>query len=472
MPAIITDKLKRNFSQLIFDENQGVTLGDSNNYFYIGVGHSQSYQTDDNTDVTINPRNTERDRRLFRYNLQSVKAVEAFSFVVPLTDWSINTVYPSFNDNIIGQPTPSYYVRTADNNVYVCIRQGKDSNGTAVVSQYQPDHTNTSLPIETDGYVWKYMYTITTADANRFLTANFMPVKFVDSAAATSPEAPQKAVQDAAVEGQIIGYRVEPGNAVYSSAPSLTVRGDGSGAKAHAILDAAGSLAAAEIGDSATVGTGAGAGGNVSLTSAMGSSYNKAYVKVDETNLTSGTNAKVYPIFAEAGGLGADMRTDLRSNSLMFNIKPEGDVDGTWIVDNEYRQIGLIKNLLDSASGNLFTGTQGTATKKIVLTTRITGGLNWADDVTINGESDASAWIDFFDDSATIWYHQDEETGFVPFYAGETVTISGKSGSFTIDSIQQPDIDIFSGEVLFLNNQAKISRDPDQTEDIKVVVKL
>jgi hypothetical protein len=151
MPAIITDKLKRNFSQLLFDENQGDTLGDSNNYFYVAVGHSQSYQTDDNTDVTINPRNTERDRRLFRYNLQSVKAVEAFSFVVPLTDWTTNTVYPAFNDNIVGQPTPSYYIRTADNNVYVCIRQGKDSNGTAVVSQYQPDHTNTSLPIVPSG---------------------------------------------------------------------------------------------------------------------------------------------------------------------------------------------------------------------------------------------------------------------------------------------------------------------------------
>ena len=468
MPAIITDKLKRTFSQLIFDENQGTTLGDSNNYFYIGVGHSQIWQTDDNTDVTPTPANSERDRRLFRYNLQSVKAVEAFSFVVPLTDWTTNTIYPAYNDAIVGQPTPSYYVRTADNNVYVCIRQGKDSFGAAVVSQTQPDHTNTSLPIETDGYVWKYMYTITTADANKFLTSNFMPVKFVDSAAPTAPEAPQKAVQDASVVGQIIGYRVDAGNAVYSSAPTLTVRGDGSGAKAHGILDAANKLAAVEIGDSAQVGT----TGFPSINSQMGSGFNQAYVKVDQTNLTSGTNAKVYPIIAPDNGIGADMRTDLRSNSIMFNIKPEGSVDGTWVVDNEYRQIGLLKNLLDSSNGNLFTETQGTAAKKLVMTTRITGGLNWADDVTVNGESDASAWIDYFDDSATIWYHQDEETGFVPFRAGETVTISGKTGSFTVDTIEARDIDIFSGELLFLNNQAKIARDADQTEDIKVVIKL
>lgn len=472
MPAIITDKIKRQFVQQVFDQNQGTTLGDSNNYFYIGVGHSQVWQTDDNTDVTVNPRNTERDRKLFRYNLQAVKAVEAFSFVVPLTDWTINTTYPAFNDNIVGQPTPSYYVRTADNNVYVCIRQGKNEFGVAQVSQYVPDHTDTTLPIEDDGYVWKYMYTITTADANRFLTSNFMPVKFVDSAAPTDPEAPQLAVQNAAVAGQIVGYRVDAGNAVYSAAPTLTVRGDGSGAKAHAILDATSKLAAVEIGDSATVGTGAGAGGNVSLASAMGSNYNEAYVSVDPSNLTSGTNAKVYPIFAPGDGFGADARTDLRSTSIMFNIKPEGNVSGKWVVDNEYRQVGLLKNLLDSSNGNLFTDTQGSALKKIVLTAPITGGLNWADDVTISGDSNAQGWIDYFDDSATIWFHQNEETGFVPFRGGETVTISGKTGSFTIDNIQDRDFDIYSGELLFLNNQSKIARDPDQTEDVKVVIKL
>lgn len=472
MVAIITDKIKRQFAQQIFDENQGTNLGDSNNYYHIGVGHSQSWQVSDNTDVVVSPSNTERDRRLFRYNIQSVKAVEAFSFVVPLTDWTTNTIYPAYNDNISGQPTPSYYVRTPDNNVYVCIRQGKNSFGSAVVSQFVPDHTNTSLPIEDDGYIWKYMYTITTADANRFLTSNFMPVKFVDSAAPTDPEAPQKAVQDFAVQGQIIGYRVVPNTGVYSSAPTLTVKGDGAGAKAHGILDATGKLSAVEVGDSATVGAATGAGANVTINSVLGSGYNQASVVVDQSNLTSGVNADVFPIFSDDTGLGGDARTDLRSTSIMFNIKPIGNVENKWIVDNEYRQVGLLKNIKDSANGTLFTVSQGLGLKQLILTDRITGGLSWADDVTINGDSNAKAYIDFFDDSATLWYHQNEDTGFTPFRDGETVTISGKTGSFTVQSRVGPEFDRFSGELLFLNNQAKISRDADQTEDIKVVIKL
>ena len=177
-------------------------------------------------------------------------------------------------------------------------------------------------------------------------------------------------------------------------------------------------------------------------------------------------------IFSPTGGLGADARTDLRSTNMMFNIKPEGNVNNKWVVDNEYRQVGLLKNLLDSAAGTKFQLTEGLGLKQLVLTAPITGGLSWADDVTVSGDSNAQAWIDFFDDSATIWYHQDEETGFTPFRTGETITISGKTGSFTIGDRVVPDIDVFSGELLFLNNQAKIARDADQTEDIKIVIKL
>jgi hypothetical protein len=85
---------------------------------------------------------------------------------------------------------------------------------------------------------------------------------------------------------------------------------------------------------------------------------------------------------------------------MMFNIKPEGNVNNKWVVDNEYRQVGLLKNLLDSAAGTKFQLTEGLALKQLVLTAPITGGLSWADDVTINGDSNAQAWIDFFDDSA------------------------------------------------------------------------
>lgn len=473
MTAIITDAIKKQFAQQLFDQNAGTNIGDSDNYYYIAVGRSQQWQPEANTDVPPTPVNTEREQRVFRYDMQSVKAVESYSFVVPLFDWSANTVYSAFNDNVSGQPSQSYYVRTDDNNVYLCVRSGKNSIGTPQISTVKPDHTDTSLPIETDGYVWKYMYTISTSDANKFLTSAFMPVKFVDSADAFSPYFGQYTVQNAAVPGQIVGYRVVQKGGVYTSAPALTVVGNGTGAKARAILNTAGGIEAVEVGDSA----------NAPLLSNMGSGYSYASVSISGTNLVSGgTTAKIVPIFAHKNGLGADATNDLRSTAIMFNIKPEGTVSDKWVVDQGYRQIGVLRNPLQYDSDGKFTGTQGIALKRMKLTASAgdaipTNGyaISFANDVKITGStSSAQAWLDFYDDSDTLWYHQDETTGFKAFQNSETITVEGYSAStLTLDSAAIPgDIDVFSGDLLFINNFAEVSRDRGQTEDIKVVIKL
>ena len=100
MVAIITDQLKKVLVQDLFDENEGTNVGDSNNHYYITVGRSQSWQPADNTDVSPTPVNTERERRLLRYNMQSSIAINNFSFVIPLKDWSANSIYSQYNDNV------------------------------------------------------------------------------------------------------------------------------------------------------------------------------------------------------------------------------------------------------------------------------------------------------------------------------------------------------------------------------------
>jgi hypothetical protein len=468
MTAIITDALKKQLTQTIFDENEGVNLGDSNNYYYIGVGRSQVWGPDtvnptDNTPTLQADDNTLRQQRLFRYSMQSVKRVEAFSFAVPLRDWSSGAVYRQFSDNIAGQPSQSFYVRTDDNNVYLCVRQGKTAEGASRVSTAKPDHTDTSLPIETDGYVWKFLYTISTADANRFLTDLFMPVKFVDSASPTSPDAPQKAVQDAAVPGQIIGYRVTNANKVFTTAPKLTVVGNGSGARAKAILSATKTLAAVEVDDS---------NGTASVNDRMGSGYDYANVLIQGVAADS---AEVVPVFGPKGGLGADPRNDLRSTHIMFNIKPEGkEENNTWLVENSYRQIGLLKNITAYNSATKFTGTSGLALKTMKASTDLGAGLVFTGSKLLTQSSTgAKGWLDYFDDSSTFWYHQDEYTGFTPFSDNVQVNVEDY-GDISVDSANVPgDIDIFSGDLLFIDNRANpVPRAEIGAEDIKVVVRL
>jgi hypothetical protein len=166
----------------------------------------------------------------------------------------------------------------------------------------------------------------------------------------------------------------------------------------------------------------------------------------------------------------------------MFNVKPEGTVDDTWIVDNDYRQVGLLKNITQYDSTAAFTGTSGISLNRMTLTSKPGDGdptngygINFGNSIEITGaDSNAKGWLDFYDDSSTLWYHQDEFTGFTPFRNGETITVEGYTASvLTLDLANiTPDVDKFSGDLLFINNFGKVSRDRAQTEDIKLVIKL
>lgn len=466
MTAIISDKIKRHFLDRLFNEATGTRIGDSDNYYYIGIGRSQTWQNDGLTDVTVSPSNHEREERTFRYNLQSVKAVEAFSYVVPVDEWSANTQYTQYNDNVVGTPAVPYFVRTNTNNVYLCIRTGKDELGNVQVSTVKPDHTDTSLPIETDGYVWKYMYTISVGDANSFLTSTYMPVKLIDSAAPTDPYYAQSLIQAAAVPGQIIGYRVANGGQGYDSSDTVTVVGNGSGAKARLVVSS-GVITAVEVGDSANVGN----SGYPSLVSAMGSGYDYANIRI--TSAGGNDSAEIIPIFAHENGLGADPREDLRATAMMFHIKPEGTVNDTFVTGNQdYRQVGLIKNIKDSAGGTTFTGTSGIALNRLTVTSTIPFAFDFSDNIKMTGDSNATAWIDYIEDS-TIWYHQDEFTGFTPFRSGETIDIASGTYTRTVDLHNiAPNVDKYSGDVYFVSNDAAQPRTTASTDDIKLVIQL
>ena len=444
MPAIITDRLKKQFIQDIYDGAE-----DSATYYYIGIGRSEDW---DSADITPTPVNRSRDDKLFRHSLQSVISASAYSFVVPRYNWTSGTTYSAFSDNVSGQP--SYYVITDENKVYLCIRQGKDTNGTAVVSTVQPDHTDTSLTEEVDGYVWKYLYTVTTSAANSYLTANFFPVKFVDSAAPVDPDFQQFVIQNAATSKPIVGYRVINAGTGYTSDPTVSVVGDGSGAGARAVVTTTGVIGAIEVDDSA--------GGFP-----LGVGYNSANVVISGGG---GTGAAAVPIYGPPGGLGADPRDDLKSVAIMFNVKPAGTVNGDFIINNDFRQIGLIRNPTQYDSAAAFTDTQGRALRAMNLSS-ITGTFA-ADDVITGGTSTASAVIDYFDGASQLWYHQNEDTGFIAFEDGESVTTAVASA--TADSAAvAPELDPYSGDLLYIDNRTQsISRSVTQTEDIKIVIQL
>ena len=465
MAATITAEMKRRF----IDEFKNDADSASVNY-YIGISRSEDWN---DSDTAPTPLNTEREQRNFRLGLQSVKQVAHYSFVIPRVNWTSGTTFAAYNDAAEAHPTVPYYAMTESNAVYVCTRQGKNAAGVTQPSTVQPTGSSTKGTVLSDGYGWKFLYTIGTLDAARFKSANFIPVKLQGATDSASPatDVEQLAIQTAAISGrQIIGFSLDSGGAGYTSNPTVTITGDGvvggnTGAKASAV-QSGGAIVKVVLDDDS-------AGGLNAIL--MGSGFNFASIVLSGGGSpTKVATGKV--IFGPKAGLGKDPRDDLRARAIMFNAKPVGTEEGEFIVGNSFRQIGLLRNPL-KPNGDAFTASDGNSLRRLQMAAITTVFTQRS--VMTGGTSGAKAFVNKTD-SDEIWYHQTESTGFTQFQEGEAV--SGSAGGAGTTQAAGTDGDTlafhegkvnpFSGELLYIENRSPVVRAGDQTEDIKVIIEI
>jgi len=456
MAAIVTNNLKKQLLQTIVTD----ISADSANYYYIGISRSNPW---DETDTVPTVGNTEREKRNFRAALQSIIRTTDASFVAPRYNWSSGSIYSAYNDNqtaAANSTTYPYYVLTANQRVYLCLQQGKSDTGTILQSTVDPDTigANTSASATSDGYIWKYLFTLSGTNASKFLSANYLPVSKVDSAASlTVIQQAQKDVQDAATAGSIIGYRVVSGGVGYSSDPTVTISGDGTGARAIAKRTATNQISKIEIDDSA---------GGIPF----GSGY--SYASVSLTGGSPTTDAVIEPIIS-VNGIGSDPRDDLGSDAAMINAKPNGVQNGSFMVGQDFRQIGLIKNPKKNNDSD-FTGTDARAMRILTLN-NITAGFDSAavEDALITGDTTAAIALGDELVGSKLYYHFDDSTGFKQFQLAEDVFLDSGTGiTATIVTDSEGEVKPFSGELLYIENRSAVVRDAAQTEDIKIIVKL
>jgi len=121
-------------------------------------------------------------------------------FVVNRNDWVEGTTYEMYDDETIELQDKNFYIAVDEDSykhVYKCLYNANNSPSTIKplfedakydANLYVPgdDYYETS-----DGYQWKYMYSITSTEFTKFATEKFMPVTA------------NTAVQDNAIEGSI-----------------------------------------------------------------------------------------------------------------------------------------------------------------------------------------------------------------------------------------------------------------------------
>ena len=476
MTAIATDGLKFRFASLLFDE---IVNASDNNHFYIGIGKGDQY--DSAADNVVDPLRNERDDQEARNNLESIIKVSetAMSFVVPRHNWTSGTVYSAWSDTQIGYPVNPFYVFTEDQQVYICLSNNKNQQGAGLPSIVKPSFSVAGVPLEqafktSDGYVWKFLYEMTTSKTSSFLSAGFMPVQLMDSASATtSADNDQAKVRSTSKPGQIIGVDIIDRGEGYLSTPTLTFSGNGAGATGTVTLDGT-SIGKIDM------------GGTVA-DSGMGSGYN--FARVDITGGSPSRPAVVRPIIGPRDGFGHDPRKDLKSSSIIFNAKPVGTNNGNFSVtttgtfggQSDFRQITLLRNLdyVDSSvAGNRIELASARVNRVATLTTKPA----FIKDEKMTGQSSGTvAHIDHIDSTGggalRLHYHFNNRADFKPgTFTGSEIVQGATSGvSGTVDSDSQPKItggavDRYSGELLYIDNRSRIVRSSVQTEDIKIIL--
>lgn len=434
-------------------------VGESGNSLYLGIGKPDAWSNSlsDLTDtVEFTPYDNYDNINEARQGLIGLKRITTsdVSHVVPRYSWTSGNSYTPWDSDDADIYDKAFYVLTDEFKVYKCIEAG--TSGSTV----KPTQTQVSPVAEADGYEWKYMYTLAVADSEKFLTTSYLPVKtvsedFVDDAAAEAAltEADyaqylnQKASRNSATAAGIERIEITDGGSGYTSAPTITITGDGTGATATCTISG-------------------GAVNSITITN-KGTDYSVAHIAFSSGDATARC------VIAPPSGHGTDPVAELGAFFVGVNATLDGNEGQDITVDNDFRQITLIKN--PKLSGTVITSSSINPLRYLDITSAGITGTIEADEVLTGGTSNAKVMVTNVDvTNGKIYYTQNFKTGYGVFTGGETVTSSINGGTAVLEATPSVngEMDLQTGEILFLENRENINRSTSQIEDLKLIIEF
>lgn len=375
------------------------------------------------------------------------------AFTYSVTNGSIVRIddkYPHFANN--------FYCRNSKDQVFKCLHNGTD-DGIGVPSTVEPTiDIDGQLPenpyiLTSDGYKWKYLYTIPYGLKQKFFTNLWMPVVKDNSVVAGATDGRIDIIM---IENGGTGYFLDNGESGNSASLSIVeVTGDGEGAVVTAKIQSG------VITDLNILNGGTG--------------YTTATVTTnDPDQLANGNTAILTAMISPPGGHGSNPVKELGCYSVMTAVSFEGTESdtipvGTDVVPFDFRQISLIRDPL-LANGVFANSSVYRTTTKLTLTDP--GTSNYSNDETVyigTGPNDATFTATVVNwNASTNELYVNNLAGNVT--VGSTLTGATSAATATILGKTSPDIGLFTGDLLYIENRAKIVRDADQTEQIRLVL--
>ena len=517
MSAIITDQLRI----LNAKEFVASVASTSNSYYaFVGLPNATEVSSTWDTDPP-DPRDNFDEENNYWDTMIALKKINASDVkqVVRKVTWQSGITYdmyrhdikaenPSKPSNAISLYDANYYVVNSDYRVYICLQNGTNpENPSGRASLDEPTFTDLE-PREAgtsgDGYIWKYLYTISPSDIIKFDSTNFIPVP-LDWETSTNNAAVRN---NAATSGQLKivtitnrGVGLGTANRTYTRVP---IKGDGTGAEATVVINNNSKV------ESVTVSSG-------------GSGYTFGTLDLLSGGVPTGSTSPVFNvIIPPQGGHGADIYRELGARNALLYSRIENDTENPdFITGNQISRIGIVENPeaydstqilgLDKASATYalkltgagyssasFTpdsfvtqtiGVGSTAVGRVISYDQVTGVLKYWQDRSLagfntNGTQNTTPTYGFQLNRFT----SDPNTGGSISIVGGSVNLAIQTSftglstvinnrtyylgqSFT-QGVAQPEVKKYSGNIVYVDNRPSITRSISQKEDIKVILQF
>ena len=485
MAAIITNKFRiNNAEQFVesFSETAATT-------YYLFIGRSHSWATDadvqgnsinEGTDASPPTPNDDVTSEFYNYDdMIGAKLISSsdVSHVIPRRNWTTGTTYDMYEHNISSSNAANsgatnlfdsnFFVMNSSNAVYKVIE-----NDGATASTVEPTSTSNSIFETSDGYRWKYMYSLTSAETLNFMSTDFIHVS-TDST-----------VSAAAVDGALDTILVVAGGSSFNTSSGSTIsgipiRGDGSGGVASVTISS-GAITAATV-------------------TTAGSGYTFAYIRdadiIAATNAGgAGSGSNLNVIIPPKGGHGSNAVKELGGFFVMLNKSLVG-VEGTSDigVGNDFRRIGLVRD-----PTNFGTSTVASATTRRQLYAIKFGSVSgtFTADEEINQASTGAVGkvVEFDSTNLILYYYQtrfpdvgtDSNGNLTAFSGANAITGQSSSASATPNTSDSnttngvafssgyanPELAYDSGDIIYVEERSPITRASDQTENVKLIIEF
>lgn len=367
--------------------------------------------------------------------------------VIKRVDWTTGVTYDYYRDNVdmfevddSGNPIYTFYVRNQYDQVFKCLwNAGVPST---VEPYFEPGSYGTNnIYLGSDGYKWKYMYTIDTGTKVKFMNADWLPVP-------VGANTPNPLISPAGA-GNIDVINVTNGGSGYDLANAVvtvTVTGDGTGA-------------------TGTVQVTDGVITDIVMTS-TGKNYTYANVAITSS---IGSHATAIAPTSPVGGHSYDPISELGTSHVMFAVEFNGSEGEVIPTDITFHQLGIVINPTTSelsplpANGSIYK-----TTTDLVMAPGF--GVYTYDEVVYQGDianPTFTGTVLNFDPASNV-IRLINTTGSLttnaPVYGKTSITTR------TLLTYSVPNFALFSGYMSYIENRTGITRSPDGIEQFKFVL--